>query len=118
MRYLHSNLVAKVIFVGILIAALTYLFHPGVGHMSLIINGEPVPEPLAHLAAIPTLLLVLTISVLLSFLIFFGVGLFIFLGALCFAFFGIILVAPYFWPILVIIFLVITLMSIGSNNQR
>jgi hypothetical protein len=51
-------------------------------------------------------------------LIFFGVGLLIFIGALFFALFGIVLVAPYFWLVLVIIFFVIGLMSIGSSNKR
>ena len=114
----HSSLVVKIVFVGVLIAALIYLFHPGVGQLSLIINGQPVPESLARLAAIPTLLLVLGMTVFLSLLMFFGVGLIVFFGALLFAFFGLILVAPYFWPILVIIFLVVVLMSIGGGNQR
>ena len=51
-------------------------------------------------------------------LIFFGVGLLIFIGALFFALFGIVLVAPYFLLVLVIIFVVIGLMSIGSRNKR
>ena len=114
----HGHLVMKVLFIGVLVAVLMYLFHPGVGQLSVIINGEPVPQPWAGLAAIPTMLLVLAISLLLGLLIFFGVGLFIFLGALLFAFFGLILIAPYFWPVLVIIFLVIALMSIGNDSKR
>ncbi|MGR9114276.1 MAG: hypothetical protein ACU85E_00810 [Gammaproteobacteria bacterium] len=115
---MNSHLVTKVFFLGVLVAVLVYLFHPGVGQLSVIINGEPVPQPWAGLAAIPTMLLVLVISFMLGLLIFFGVGLFIFLGALFFAFFGLIFVAPYFWPVLVIIFLVIALMSIGNGNKR
>lgn len=116
----HSNnrhLVRKVFIVGIFIAALIYLFHPGVGQLSLIINGEPVAEPLARFAAIPTMLLAIAISVFLGLLLFFGAGLLLFLGALFFAFFGIILVAPYFWPMLVIILLVIALISIGGAKK-
>ena len=114
----NSHLISKILIIGVLIAALIYLFHPGVGQLSVIINGEPVPQPWAGLAAIPTMLLVLAISVMLGLLIFFGVGLFMFLGALFFAFFGVILIAPYFWPVLVIIFLVIALMSIGNGNRN
>ena len=114
----HSHLATKVLFIGVLVAVLVYLFHPGVGQLSVIINGEPVPQPWAGLAAIPTMLLVLGFSLLLGLLIFFGVGLFIFLGALFFACFGLILIAPYFWPMLVIIFLVIALMSIGNDSKR
>ena len=114
----NHHLVSKVLIAGVFIAVLVYLFHPGVGQLSLIINGEPVAEPLARFAAIPTMLLALAISVFLGLLLFFGVGLFIFFGALFFAFFGIILIAPYFWPMLLIIFLVIALMSIDSGNKR
>ena len=119
MNYSHNHhLVSKVLIVGIFIAALIYLFHPGVGQLSLIINGEPVAEPLARFAAVPTMLLALAISVFLGLLLFFGVGLFIFFGALFFAVFGMVLVAPYFWPMLLIIFLVIAMMSIDSGNNR
>jgi hypothetical protein len=106
---------AKIIFIGVLIAILIYLFHPGVGQMSLIINGEPVAEPLVPFAALTTVLLVLGITAVLGLLMFFGVGLFIFIGALFFALFGIVLMAPYFWPVLAIIFVVIGLMSIGRR---
>ncbi len=118
MNYPQSHLIAKIVFIGVLIAILIYLFHPGVGQMSLIINGEPVTEPLVPFAALTTVLLVLGITAVLGLLMFFGVGLLMFIGALFFALFGIVLVAPYFWPVLVIIFLVIGLMSIGSSNKR
>jgi hypothetical protein len=51
-------------------------------------------------------------------LIFFGVGLLVFLGAMIFALFGIVLLAPYFWPMLIIIFMIIGLMSIGPGNKN
>jgi len=112
----QSHRIAKIVFIGALIAALIYLFHPGVGQMSLIINGEPVAKPLVPFAALTSVLLVLSITVLLGLLMFFGVGLLLFFGVLSFAFLGIIFVAPYFWPVLVLIFLVIGLMSIGTSN--
>jgi hypothetical protein len=114
----QSHRIAKIVFIGVLVAILIYLFHPGVGQMSLIINGEPVAEPLVHFAALTTVLLVLGITAALGLLMFFGVGLLIFIGALFFAHLGIVLVAPYFWPVLVIIFIVIGLMSIGSSNKH
>ncbi|MGR9100934.1 MAG: hypothetical protein ACU826_10240, partial [Gammaproteobacteria bacterium] len=89
MRHPHSHLFAKVICIGVFIAVLVYLFHPGVGQLSLTINGQPVPEPWAGLAALPAMLLILAISAML----------------------GLLMVAPYFWPMLVVIFLMIALMS-------
>ncbi len=103
---------------GVFIAILVYVFHPAVGQLNLTINGEPVTGTLAPLASLTTALLVLVITVVLGMLMFFGVGLLLFLGAMLIGIFGIILVAPYFWPMLVIIFLVIGLMSIGGNNSR
>ncbi|WP_305909388.1 hypothetical protein Q9L42_005715 [Methylomarinum sp. Ch1-1] len=117
MNHPNSHLIAKVLFLGILIAALVYLFHPGVGQLSLIINGEPVPEPWAGLAAIPVMLLVLIFSAVLMLLVCFGVGVFFFFLALLFAFGGLMLVAPYFSPILFIIMLVVALMSIGNGDK-
>lgn len=118
MSHSNSHLISKVSFIGLLIAVLVYLFHPGIGHLSLIINGEPVPEPWVSLAVIPTMLLVLMISVALCLLLFFGVGFFIFLGAVSFAFLGLMIVAPYFWPVLLIILLVVALMSTGNGDKR
>jgi len=117
MNHSHHHLIVKVIVIGALIAVLLYLFHPGVGQMTLIINGEPVGEPLAPFAAVTTLLLALSITAALGLLMFFGVSLLIFFGAIVFALFGLVLVAPYFWPMLVIIFALIGLMSIGSRNK-
>lgn len=116
----HSKhyLAAKVIVIGLLIAILIYLFHPGVGQMSLFINGQPVAEPFAPFAAATTLFLVLGMSVFIALLMFFGAGLLIFFGALFFALLGVIVLAPYFWPVLLIILLVIGLMSIGNDRSH
>jgi hypothetical protein len=114
----HNHLIAKIVLIGIFVAVLIYLFHPGVGQMNLVINGEPVAQPFVPIAAMTTLLLVLGITAALGLLLFFGVGLLIFWGALFFGLLGIVLMAPYFWPMLVIIFLVIGLMSIGSSNKH
>ncbi|MDD5461190.1 MAG: hypothetical protein PHG00_06105 [Methylococcales bacterium] len=107
----------KILAVGGLIAALVYFFHPGTGQFSLVINGQPVAEPLVRFAAIPALLIVMFFTAVLMLLAFFGVGLFIFLAALAFFGWGVFIVAPYFWPVLAIIFLIILLMSFGDNKN-
>lgn len=56
----HNNkLFAKVLLVGVFIAILSYLFHPEVGHLSIMINDKPVVEPLARFAAIPIFLAIM-----------------------------------------------------------
>jgi hypothetical protein len=117
MKNLQNHRIAKVVFIGILISVLIYVFHPGGGQMSLVINGEPVAEPLAPFAAFTIVLLVLGATAVLALLMFFGAGLLIFMGSLLFALFGIVFIAPYFWPVLVIIVLVIGLMSIGNSQK-
>jgi hypothetical protein len=89
------------------------MFHPGVGQFNLTINGEPVAEPLARLAAIPTVAVILCLGTLLALLMFLGISAVIFLAVLAFSVFAIMLVAPFFWPILAVILLVITLMSVA-----
>jgi hypothetical protein len=62
----NRHLIIKLLIAGCLIAFLAYLFHPDVGQFSLTINGEPVAEPLARLAALPTLLMVILLTALLT----------------------------------------------------
>lgn len=81
------KLIMKVLIVGGIIAILSYLFHPGVGQLSVMINGEPVAEPLARFAAIPTLLVILLITSLLTVLLFLGVGVLMFLAGAGYYFF-------------------------------
>lgn len=57
----NKKLIIKVLVVGAIIAILSYLFHPGVGQLSVMLNGEPVAEPLVRFAAIPTFLLIMMI---------------------------------------------------------
>lgn len=112
----NSGLILKILVIGGLIAALVYLFHPGVGQFSLIINGEPVVGPLSQFAAIPALLTVILFTAILTLLAFLGVGMFMFMAALLFIMLGIIIVAPYFWPMLAIIFLVVLVMSVDNKK--
>lgn len=109
--------IIRILLLGCLIALLVYLFHPAVGSFNLMINGEPVAEPLVRFAAIPALFVVLFFTAILMLLAFFGVGLMVFAGAFLFVMLGIFVVAPYFWPLLLIIFLIIALLSVGDNEQ-
>jgi hypothetical protein len=113
----HQNnhtLITKVLILGLVIAILSYLFHPDVGQFSLMMNGEPVADPLVRFAAIPTFLVVLLITAVLMVLLFLGVGVFLFMAATFIALLGIAIAVPFFWPILLIIFLIIALMSFKS----
>ena len=112
-----TSFIFKIIVMGGLIATLIYFFHPGVGQFNLVINGEPVADPLIRLAALPTLIIALLFTVVLIILAFLGVGLFIFIGGLGLVLLGIFFLAPYFWPILAIISLVILVMSFGSTDK-
>ena len=111
-----GKLVIKVLVVGVVIAILSYLFHPEVGQFSLMLNGSPVAEPLVRFAAIPTFLVIMLVTGILMVLLFFGVGVFIFLIALFMAVLGIGFLVPFFWPILLIIFLIIMLTSFNHND--
>jgi len=118
MRRTHNKkLIIKVLIVGAIIAVLSYLFHPGVGQLSVMLNGEPVAEPLVRFAAVPTFLLVMIITGVLIVLLFLGVGVFMFLGAMFVALIGVFIMAPYFWPILVVMVLMIALMTMGNEDK-
>ena len=107
----NNKLMTKVLIVGLVIAILSYLFHPDVGQFSIMINGEPVADPLVRFAAIPAFLVIMLITGVLMGLLFLGVGAFIFMAATFIALLGIAVVVPFFWPILLIIFVIIVLMS-------
>ncbi|MGZ5011729.1 MAG: hypothetical protein ACXV74_12275 [Methylobacter sp.] len=113
----NKKLIVKVLIVGAVIAILSYFFHPGVGQLSVMINGEPVAEPLVRFAAGPTFLLIMMITGVLMVLLFLGVGMFVFLFAMLLALMGIFIMAPYFWPVLVIVLLVITLMTVSNGKK-
>jgi len=118
MRQKHNGkLIVRVLIVGAVIAILGYFFLPGVGQLSLMVNGQPVTEPLARFAAGPTFLLIMIITGALMVLLFLGFGLFMFLLVLLMAVMGIFILAPYFWPVLIIVLLMITLIMVGSGNK-
>ena len=108
----NHNLITKVLIVGLFIGILSYLFHPDVGQFSIMMNGQPVASPLVRFAAIPTFLVIMLITGMLMALVFLGAGALLFIVATFIALLGIAVVMPFFWPILLIIFLFIALMSL------
>lgn len=112
------NRVFKVLLIGLLLAFFAYLFHPGVGNFNVTINGEPVAEPLVRFAAVPTFFILLFFTLVFMVVAFLGVGFFLFLFLLLFGMAGIVIIAPYFWPILAIVFLTLLLASLGSSKQE
>jgi hypothetical protein len=116
-RQRNTHLMRKVLILGLIIAILSYLFHPDVGQFSIMMNGEPVADPLVRFAAIPTFLVIMLFTGVLMVLLFLGVGVFIFIAALFIAFVGLAVAVPFFWPMLLIIFLIIALMSFGHNHK-
>lgn len=113
----NTKLITKVFIIGGIIALLSYLFHPEVGQLSVMVNGEPIADPLVRLAAIPTFLAIMGLAVVLTILLFMGIGVFMFFGTLFFALMICFALAPYFWPVLVIVFLIIALMSFGHEKD-
>ncbi len=113
----NKGLISKVLIVGAAIAILSYLFHPGAGQLSVMLNGEPLAEPLVRFAAFPTFLFVMLVTAVLMVILFLGVGVFMFMFAMLVAVVVIFIVAPYFWPVLVIV-LVMTIVMSFSNGQK
>ena len=111
----NHKLITKVLMAGLVIALLSYLFHPDVGHFSIMMNGQPVADPLVRFAAIPSLIVIMLFTGALMVMLFLGVGMFLFTAALFIGFLGLAFAVPFFWPILLIIFLIIVLMSLSHN---
>lgn len=103
--------IVTVLAVGFLIAALSYLFHPEIGRLSVTINGEPISDPFFRFAAVPTFFIVSGLALALTLLLFMGVGGVIFFAAIFLAMAACLLVVPYLWPFLAVIFLMVALMS-------
>lgn len=114
----NSKLITKILIVGAVIAVLSYFFHPEVGQLSVMVNGQPIADPLVRFAAIPTFLVIVGLSVMLTVLLFMGIGVFVFIGAIFVALLVCLIMAPYFWPVLAIIFLVIAIMSFDHEKPK
>lgn len=118
MQQRPHSFIYTILFIALVVAALSYLFHPDVGMLQLMVNGQPVSEPWVHLAAIPSAIIVLLLIGGLSILLFMGMGLMLFMVALFFAMFGVFIVAPFFWPVLVVFFLLLLLLSAGGGRSN
>jgi hypothetical protein len=112
-----TGLILKIVLLGLLLALLAYVFHPAGGHVSLTINGEPVTDPLARIAAVPAFLAILLLTGLLAGLVILGMGTFLLIGLVLLGAAGITLVMPYFWPVLVIVILAVSLASLGGREK-
>jgi len=108
------SLITKVLIVGLLVAIGSYLFHPDVGQFSVMWNGEPIATPWLRFAAVPTVLVIMLITGLLMVLLFLGVGVFLFMGAVFLALIGIFIIVPFFWPVLLMMFLLMAVLSLLS----
>jgi energy-converting hydrogenase Eha subunit A len=116
-RKRNIRLITKILAVGLVIAVLSYLFHPEVGQLSVMHNGQPIADPLLRFAAFPTFLVIMGLAAILTFMLFLGIGVFIFMGTLFVALMVSAVIAPYFWPVLLIIFLIIGLMSFSHEDK-
>lgn len=108
----NHKLISKVLIIGLLIAIGSYFFHPEAGQFSLMWNGEPVAAPWLRFAALPTILVIMFITGLLMVLLFLGVGVFLFFGAVFFALLGLFIIVPFFWPVLLMMFLLMAALSL------
>jgi hypothetical protein len=112
-----SGLILKIVLLGLLLALLAYVFHPDGGHVSLTINGEPMTDPLARIAAVPAFLAILLLTGLLAGLVILGMGTFLLIGLVLLGAVGIALAVPTFWPVLVIVILAVSLASLGGREK-
>lgn len=117
MKGKRTDLLLKIILVGLLLALLAYAFHPAVGHLSLTINGEPVADPLARVAVMPAILVILLLTGVLAGLVMLGVGSLLLIALALAGALGILIVLPYFWPVLAIVVLAIGLASLDSKRR-
>ena len=113
----RSGLILKIVLLGLLLALLAYVFHPDGGHVSLTINGEPVTDPLARIAAVPAFLAILLLTGLLAGLVILGMSTFLLIGLVLLGAAGIALAVPTFWPVLVIVILAVSLASLGGREK-
>lgn len=100
------RIVIKVLLVGLLLAALGFLLHPGSGYFDLTINGHHFEGPFGAVAAAPVVLGILVLCALIAVLIAFGVGfLFLWLFGLAAAA-ALVLAAPFMLPVLALLVIV------------
>jgi len=116
-RQHNRHLLVKTLLLGSVFAGLVYFFHPEVGRVSLLVDSQPVADPLFRLAALPILLLVIGLIGVLALIALFDVGMMIFFAVLGFSAIGVFLLAPYSWPILLLFCLMLLAMSWRGVND-
>ena len=114
----NIKLLAKILGISVIVAGLAYLFHPDVGQLSLMYNGQPIADPLIRFAAIPTFLAIMGLAAILTVMLFLGIGVFMFVGAIAVALIVCLAIAPYFWPVLLIVVLISALMSFDHDDKN
>lgn len=114
----NNRLLLILAITGVFIAVLIYLFHSETGQFEVLLNGQPVSEPLIFIGAVPAIFVVLVGTAVLMFMTFMGVGLMLFVGAMFFLFFGIFLLLPFSWPVLLFVFLIIIVLTFDNNGKE
>ncbi len=114
-RNVNGSFVIKALLAGLLVTALVYFLYPVGSHFTMMINGEPIIDPVAQFAIFPALLAVLVFTGLFFILAFLGAGLFVFLAAFLFLLFGVFMIAPYVWPLLLVAFIIVLMMLFGEK---
>lgn len=109
---------SRVFLLGLLLALLAYLFHPGAGHFQVTWNGVPVADPLVRIGAIPAVLVVMVCTGILTLCVFFGVGLILLLVASIALILGSLFILPYFWPLLLIVLLAVIIMASAGGADK
>ena len=112
-----SGLILKIVLLGLLLALLAYVFHPDGGHVSLTIDGAPVTDPLARIAAVPAFLAILLLTGILAVLVILGAGTILLIGFVLLGAAGIALAVPTFWPVLIIVILAVSLASLDGKGN-
>ena len=97
------RLVLKVLLVGLVIAGLGYLLHPGSGYFDLTINGHHLEGPFGAVAAVPMVLGILLLCGLLTLLIAFGVGVVMLWMIAALGVLAVVVAAPFLLPVLALL---------------
>jgi len=113
----NAALVIKILIAGLLVVGLIYFIYPVDGQFTMMINGEPVVDPIAQFATLPVFLAVIVFTGVFFVLAFLGAGLFVFLAAFLFILFGVFMIAPYVWPLLLVIFIIVSMMLLNEKTS-
>ncbi len=79
MKRPRHPLITTLLIVAITVGIFSYLFHPDVGTIKLIINNHPVDNSFIRFAAIPSSIIALLLIGILAFLLMMGMGFMLFL---------------------------------------